>query len=122
VLGTIAAGVPMLAQEDIIGEECVRLNDAADFCLRVKGDSMANARIYDGDIVFVRRQETVESGEIAVVMVGDEEATLKRFYNVNGTIFLRPENSKYEEQVITKKDRKNVKILGKAVYFKGEVR
>lgn len=122
VIGTIAAGVPITAQEDVVGQQCLLPSEAIDFCLKVKGDSMINARIYDGDIVYVRKQDQVENGEIAVVIIDDNEAALKRFYMINGTIFLRSENPLYEDIVISKKDHITVKIIGKAVYFKSEVR
>jgi repressor LexA len=122
VIGAIAAGTPIFAQENIEGYEYVPDNFHADFCLRVKGDSMINARILDGDIVYIRKQPDVNNGEIAAVLIDNEEATLKRVYKLNGTIILRAENPKYKDIIITKKDSKDVKILGKAVFFKSEVR
>lgn len=122
VLGTIAAGYPILAEEYIEDYEMVPVDKHVDFCLRVKGDSMINARIFDGDIVFIRQQPDVENGEIAAVIIDNEEATLKRVYKVNGTVILRPENPNYKDFVFTKKDMKNVRIIGKAVFFKSEVR
>lgn len=82
LVGT-AAGELILATED--HRLCVEINENThvDFCLRVKGDSMIDARINDGDIVFVRKQPCVENGEIAVVLI-DDEVTLKRFYKNNG--------------------------------------
>jgi len=120
VIGTIAAGTPILAQEDIIGLENVSENDHVDFALKVKGDSMINARIFDGDIVFVKQQSTVENGEIAAVLV-DDEATLKRFYRFNGNIILKAENPIYKDMIFSAKDHKNIKILGKAVAFKSNI-
>lgn len=122
IIGTIAAGVPILAQEDILGQEYIMPNEAIDFCLKIKGDSMTGAGIYDGAIVFVRRQNQVENGEVAVVIVDEDEATLKRFYQIDGTIFLRAENPSFEEIVIRKKDKKNVTVVGKAMYYKSEVK
>jgi repressor LexA len=122
ILGTIAAGTPILAQEDILGHEYINPYSNIDFCLKVKGDSMINARIFDGDIVFIHAQPEVETGEIAAVQINNEEATLKRVYFANGSIILRPENPMYKDIVISKKDRKEVIILGKAVMFKSEVR
>ena len=121
MLGTIAAGVPILAQEDITGEECAMTGEHVHFCLRVKGDSMIGARIFDGDIVFIRQQPSVENGEIAAVLIGNEEATLKRIYKEHGAIVLRAENPKYPETRITKKDGITVSILGKAICFKGAI-
>lgn len=121
IVGTIAAGLPILAQQNIEGYEYVPDNINVDFCLRVKGDSMINARILDGDLVFIRRQSDVETGEIAAVMI-DGEATLKRVYKINGTVILRPENPNYQEQVFSKKDMKEVVILGKAIRYISKVR
>jgi repressor LexA len=122
ILGTIAAGIPILAQEDIQGYEYVPKDFHADFCLKVKGDSMINARILDGDIVYIRKQPEVENGEIAAVIVDNDEATLKRVYKRNGNITLRPENPMHEEKTYKKKDGVKITILGKAVFFKSEVR
>jgi len=121
IVGTIAAGIPILAQENIEGYEFTPESMSADFCLRVKGDSMIGARILDGDIVYIRKQPEVENGEIAAVII-EGEATLKRVYRLNGTVLLRAENPNIPEQVYSKKDMKQVSILGKAVFFKSEVR
>jgi len=121
IVGTIAAGLPLLTQENIEGFEYVPENLDVDFCLRVKGDSMMNARILDGDLVFIRKQQEVENGEIAAVLI-DQDATLKRFYNINGMVILRSENPNYPEMIYTKKNMKEVSILGKAVRYISEVR
>ncbi len=121
IVGTIAAGLPLLAQENIEGFEYVPENLDVDFCLRVRGDSMMNARILDGDLVFIRKQQEVENGEIAAVLI-DGDATLKRFYQINGMVMLRSENPNYPEMIYTKKDMKEVSILGKAVRYISEVR
>ena len=122
ILGVVAAGIPIQAQEDVIGYEYVPKDSKITFCLKVKGDSMVGARILDGDIIFVREQPQVENGEIAVVIVDNDNATLKRFYKINGTIFLRSENPNVPEQVYNKKDKIQIKIVGKAISFKSEVR
>jgi len=122
ILGVIAAGVPILAQEDIEGYEYVPEKLRADFCLRVDGDSMIGARILDGDLVYIRQQTDVETGEIAAVLVDSDTATLKRVYKANGTVILRSENPNYPDQIYVKSDMKEVKILGKAIQFKSEVR
>ncbi len=115
LLGEIAAGRPILAEENI--EYYSPAEDTgADFCLKVHGDSMTGAGIKDGDIVFIRRQETVEDGEIAAVLVEDE-ATLKRVYLSEDTVTLVAENPKYKPMVFTKKQCKNIRILGKAVSY-----
>lgn len=99
------------------------LSIKADFCLRVKGDSMINARIYDGDIVFIRKQDSVENGEIAAVIIGDE-ATLKRvfYYPEDSKLVLQAENSKYEPFVYIGEELNRIKILGKAIAFQSDVR
>lgn len=121
VLGTIAAGVPLLAQEDIISYEIVPEEHPANFCLKVKGDSMEAACIYDGDIVFIRKQPEVETGEIAAIII-DGEATLKRVYKVGNSIILRPENPKYKDIALTGKEAKSIQIIGKVTHIKSEVR
>lgn len=123
LLGEIACGVPKLASESL---ECYiesGTNIHADFCLRAKGDSMINARIYDGDIVFVRSQDSVENGEIAVVLI-DDEATLKRYfyYAEQSKLVLQAENPKYEPFVYVGNELENVKVLGKAIAFQSDVR
>ncbi len=114
ILGKIAAGIPILAQENIEGYLPYDGNDA-DFCLRIHGDSMINARINDGDIVFIKQQATVENGEIAAVLINDS-ATLKRVYFLdNSSIQLRPENPKYKPMVFSKENCDDFRILGKAI-------
>lgn len=122
ILGTIAAGTPILAYENIEGYEHVPEDMKVDFCLHVKGDSMIGARILDSDMVYIRKQPEVENGEIAAVIIDAEEATLKRFYRLNGTVILRAENPNYADKVFNKKDMKQVNVLGKAIFFKSEVR
>ena len=113
LLGKIAAGQPILATEDC--EYFSPINDTkADFCLKVKGDSMIGAGIKDGDIVFIRKQDSVDDGEIAAVLVEDE-ATLKRVYITDDAVTLISENPKYKPMIYTKKQCKNIRILGKAV-------
>lgn len=113
LVGTVKAGTPALAEENI--EEYVELDKKiqADFALKVKGDSMINARIYENDIVFIRSQPDVEDGEIAVVLIG-EEATLKRVYKMGGKIILRAENPAFDP--IELDGTEDVRILGKATY------
>lgn len=122
IVGTIAAGHPMIAEENITGYEWVPKNDGADFCLKVKGNSMSGIRIMDGDTVFIRKQEDVEHREIAAVIIDNQEATIKRVLKINGTIILHPENPEYEDIVFAKKDAKEIKIIGKVLSFKSEVR
>ena len=112
LLGTVAAGQPILAFEDVVdyipyptrGE-----NPASLFALRIKGESMIDAAILDGDIIIVRRMPTVRNGEIAVALVGDE-ATVKRFYREDGHYRLQPENSSMEPIIVNE-----CSVLGKVI-------
>ncbi|MBR3293591.1 MAG: helix-turn-helix domain-containing protein [Oscillospiraceae bacterium] len=123
LLGTIACGDPILAQENIEGEVSAPEHVVADFALRCKGDSMINARIYDGDIVYIRQQARVDNGQIAAVLIGDE-ATLKRvyFYPESNKLVLNPENPAYEPLIFVGDELATVRILGRAVAFTSAVR
>lgn len=112
LIGTIAAGTPILAEENIERYFNIDSSIKADFCLRIKGDSMINAGINNNDIVFIRQQPTLEIGEIGAIQIG-EEATLKRFYRTNDSIILQGANSRYLPQVYTSES--DVKVLGKLV-------
>ena len=95
VLGTVAAGSPILAVEDAIGRLPYAPEHAGEyFALRIKGDSMINAGILDGDMIVVRRQESAEPGEIVVALI-DDEATCKRLSLEGGSVWLLPENENY---------------------------
>jgi repressor LexA len=103
LLGQIAAGGPLLAEEnveDYIGVPEPLSKGGEEFLLRVKGESMINAGILDGDIVVVRRQQDARNGEIVVALVGDDEAaneaTVKRFFREDGRVRLQPENDALE--------------------------
>ena len=125
LLGNIACGVPKYTNEDRESYVMAGTDIKADFCLKASGDSMVNARILDGDIVFVRKQDMVENGEIAAVVVNNEsEATLKRvfYYKEQSLLILRPENPAYEEQRYTNEQLNEVHILGRAVAFQSDVR
>lgn len=123
VLGEIACGKPIYVNEDHESYIMAGTDIRADFCLVAKGDSMINARIYDGDIVFIRKQPIVENGEIAAVVVGDE-ATLKRvfFYPEKSKLVLNAENSKYEPLVYIGDELNQIRIIGKAVAFQSDVK
>jgi len=117
LVGEIAAGGPLLAEDNV--EEYVELPErlvggAADFLLRVKGDSMIDAGILEGDLVVVRRQTTAMNGEIVVALAGEDEtadeATVKRYFRENGRIRLQPENAALEPIYA-----RHVQILGKVV-------
>lgn len=111
ILGTIAAGVPILATENHEDHFYIDSKINADFALKIKGDSMIEADIFENDIVFIRKQSTLENGEIGAVLL-DDEATLKRFYKNNGSITLQAENPKYAPRTFT---NGNISILGKLV-------
>lgn len=123
LLGTIHAGEPTFAASEF--EAYVEAGAAVrcDFALRVVGDSMINARIMDGDIVFIRQQDTVNDGEIAAVLI-DDEATLKRVHRLpQGMLMLQAENPKYPPIYIGgDNETRNVRILGKAVAFQSDIR
>ena len=121
LLGAIACGEPILAAENIEGDVAMPEHVIADFALRCKGDSMIEARIYDGDIVYIRQQPSVENGEIAAVLIGDE-ATLKRVYVHPDKLVLSPANHNYEPFIYVGEEINNIRILGKAVAFTSAVR
>lgn len=123
LVGTIACGQPILAVEE--ADEAVDVPEwvRADFALRCKGDSMINARIFDGDIVYIRQQEEVETGQIAAVRVGDE-ATLKKVYYTPGSdrVTLRACNPLYPDMVYEGEALNDIQVLGLAVGFYSEIR
>lgn len=121
LLGSIACGSPILADEHIEDYVDIPRNIHADFALTCKGDSMINARIFDGDIVYIRQQDTVVNGEIAAVLI-DGEATLKRVRLFDDHISLEPENPMYKPLVYWGNDMNDVHILGKAVAFTSVIR
>lgn len=121
LVGSIACGTPILAEENLDGDVEAPDHVRADFALRCKGDSMINARIFDGDIVYIRQQESVEHGEIAAVLIGDE-ATLKRVYMYDNCISLEAENPQYKPMVYRGEEMNNIRILGKAVAFTSMIR
>lgn len=116
LVGTIACGAPILAEENV--EETVSCPEGvqADFCLRCKGDSMRDARILDGDIVYIRQQSEVDNGQIAAVLI-DDEATLKRVYVTSDSIILQAANPLYAPLVYSGEEMASVRILGRAVAF-----
>lgn len=123
LLGEIACGEPIYADEDRESYVEAGTDVRADFCLRAKGDSMINARILDGDIVFIRSQPSVENGEIAAVII-DDEATLKRvyYYPESGKLVLNPANPAFEPFVYVGEELNQIRILGKAVAFQSDVK
>jgi repressor LexA len=120
LIGKIAAGQPIYAEEDFESFVEAGANIKADFCLEVQGDSMINARINDGDIVFIRKQSIVEDGQIAAVII-DDEATLKRVYIQNNQIMLVAENPSYKPMIFRGEELDHIRIIGKAVWFMGKI-
>ena len=125
MLGEVACGIPKYTNEDRESYVMAGTDIKADFCLKASGDSMVGARILDGDIVFVRKQDMVENGEIAAVVVNnDSDATLKRlyYYRDKGLLILKPENPAYEDLIFQGEELNQVHILGKAVAFQSDVK
>ena len=120
LLGEIACGEPITAEENIEQYIDMEKEIHADFALRCKGDSMINARIFNGDIVYIRQQPKVENGEIAAVLI-ENEATLKRVYYYDNRIELRPENPLFSVLNYEGENLKEIRILGKAVAFLSKV-
>lgn len=117
VLGRISAGLPLYADEHIEKYIYTELNGGSEyFGLRVVGDSMTAARICDGDIIIVRQQATVEDGEIAVVMVNSDDATVKRFHRSGRTVTLSPQsyNPAHQPQIYDLRET-SIRIIGKVV-------
>ena len=122
VLGEIACGQPIIAEQDNDGGYVTAADAHADFCLTAKGDSMIGARIFDGDEVFIRQADMVNNGEIAAVIV-DNEATLKRvfYYPDEERLVLAPENPDYEPLEFVGEELRTIRILGKAVAFQSKL-
>lgn len=116
LVGSIACGTPILAQQNIDGHVDAPEDIRCDFALRCKGDSMIGAGIHDGDAVYIHIQPEVENGEIAAVRIG-EEATLKRVYYDGTTLTLMPYNNAYAPMVYTGPQLEDVHIEGKAVGY-----
>lgn len=116
VLGNVACGEPIYANEELEGYVYIDEDIGADFCLRAQGDSMVNARIFDGDILYIKKQDMVDDGEIAVVLIEDE-ATVKRVYydRENNTITLMPENPTYKMMRYSGVQLNQIRILGKVL-------
>ena len=113
IVGRIACGTPILAEQNIDGAACVPARWRANFVLICKGDSMT-PKIHDGDLVAIRKQPEVENGEVAAVRIG-EEATLKRVYRHENMLELRPENPTFESIILVGEDMGKATIEGKAV-------
>lgn len=117
VLGRVQAGRPVTAVEDIIGYENISSELARHgeyFALEIRGDSM-EPRMREGDVVIVRRQNEVENGEIAIVLVGNEDATCKKFYRLSGGVSLVSINPRYEPMFFSEEELKttDIEVLGR---------
>lgn len=123
LLGVIACGEPMYCNEERESYVNAGTDIRADFCLKAKGNSMINARIMDGDIVFIRKQQAVENGDIAAVLI-DDEVTLKRvyYYREENMLRLYPENPEYKPLTYTGEELERIRILGKAIAFQSDVK
>jgi len=122
ILGIVRGGPLRLAEQEVIGQEWVDRSEARGgehFYLEVTGNSMIGARIFPGDLVYVKRQNQIENGQIGVVLVGDE-ATLKRVYFEGDRMILRAENEAYAPMIFSKEeiDEKPVRILGRVLHNK----
>lgn len=120
LIGTIAAGSPIFADENIQDYYNIDSKVKADFALTVKGDSMIKACIFDGDLAFIKQQPTLENGEIGAFLLNGDEATLKRFYKKDNEIKLFAENDSEEYRInwpktITPNEVDGFRILGKLV-------
>ncbi len=119
ILGTVSAGLPIYAQENYDGYTCSDIQGDDLYALKVRGDSMNAAGINQGDILIFRKQPVVENGEIAVVMVNGDEATVKKFYR-NGnqiTLFPQSNNPVHQPQIYDISDT-DIQIIGKVVESK----
>ena len=125
LLGSTAAGSPIYSEGSFDGYINIEDKYNIDFCLRVKGESMIDAGINDGDIVFIHSQPTVENGQIAVVRINGDEVTLKRFYKIQNGVMLQSENPdkvNYAPMIFTENDVDSFSILGLAVLKQSEIK
>lgn len=116
VMGTVTAGAPITAIEDItgyVGFEAPEINPSELFALKIRGESMINAGIFDGDIVIVHKTSYAENGDIVVALVNHEEATVKRFFKEKNKFRLQPENDSMQPIELDE-----VEILGKVIGLK----
>ncbi len=122
LLGSISCGVPVFVNQESDERIITDKNVDADFCLIAHGDSMKDARICNGDIVFLKSCEMVNNGEIAAVVINDE-ATLKRvyYYPEQNKIMLIPENPKYQPLIYTNEEIDGIRIIGRAVAFRSQL-
>ena len=125
VVGKIPAGLPVLAEQNIIGYESVDVSDPeSTFWLIVRGDSMVGAGIQNGDKVLIRQQTTAENGQIVACRLNGNEATLKRFRRQGDAILLMPENPAYEPKIVPLSEFEcgDAAIIGVAIQIKRDIR
>ena len=124
ILGFVKAGYDLVADEQLLGYEEVSTVEMhkGDFFLQVKGDSMIGSHIFDGSKVFVKSQTDVPSGDIAVVLIGGEEATIKRIIKEKNLLILEATNPEYENRYFTAQEVKDlpVSIIGRVISCKNE--
>ena len=120
ILGYVKAGYDRYAEENLLGYEEVSRHDAAlgDYYLKVQGDSMNGSRIYDGDLVYVKSCQDVSHGEIAVVLIDNDEVTIKKVLKKKDTIILIASNPDYEPRIFTKEELNRITIIGKVLHVK----
>ena len=125
IIGTMACGEPVFRENDFPAYVIVGTEIKADAAVVAQGDSMINARINDGDIVFIRYQPSVENGEIAAVWVDGDDVPgyqIKRFYRYDNMIILRSDSPDREEWVYKEEDAANIRVIGKAIAFQSDVK
>jgi len=115
IVGIIAAGVPLYAETNIEEQFTIPAGLDVQFALKVKGDSMIGANIFNGSIVLCREQSEVENGQIAVCIVDAEEATLKRVFRHDGIVVLRADNPTFHDIIFSAKEAKQLRIIGRAI-------
>lgn len=117
LVGSVSCGMPLFAEDNIEGyistPESSLTSGEAYFWLHAKGDSMINAGIQEGDLLLIRRQDDVDNGDIAVVAINGDEATLKRVLKKENAIILQPENPAYEMKIFVGKEMENIHIRGR---------
>jgi len=117
IVGVVSCGIPLLAEDNIEGYYETSLHDMISgetyFWLRAKGDSMINVGIHEGDLLLIRQQHDVDSGDIAVVAIDEDDATLKRVIKKENALILQPENPAYETKIFIGKEMTSVHIRGR---------
>ena len=117
IVGAVSCGIPLLAEDNIEGYYETSLQDITSgetyFWLRAKGDSMINVGIHEGDLLLIRQQNDVDSGDIAVVSINGDDATLKRVIKKENALILQPENPSYETKIFVGEEMASVHIRGR---------